>query len=77
MFWLLNSLLYPYPRPKYIWAKVQMRYETEKAILVLYKGIKTWVPKSRIGKIKLRKGSFWIYVSESSLDSQKFWKHNT
>jgi len=100
MFWLLNSLLYPYPRSKYIWARVRMRYETEKVVrrahhpssfdklrtntecsrmcsnhpersrrtlLVLYKGTKIWVPKSRIDKIKLRKGSFWIYVQENSL----------
>jgi len=64
MFWLLYSLLYPYPQPKYTWIKVRMRHETEKAILVLCDGAKIWIPKSRIRKIKLRKGKFWINIPE-------------
>ena len=67
MFWLLPNLLRPYPKPKYIWIKVRMRYETEKAILVLCDDSKIWVPKSRIGKVKLCKGWFWVYVRGSDL----------
>lgn len=68
MFWLLNNYLYPYPRQIYTWVMVRMRYETEKAILVLYDGDKIWIPKSRIRKIKFRKGSFWIYVRTANLN---------
>lgn len=69
MFWLLNNYPPPYPKPKYIWARVRMRYETEKAILVIHKETKLWIPKSRIRRAKLRKGSFWIHVRETNLRS--------
>lgn len=69
MLWLLNNYLYPYPKQTYIWARVRMRYETNKAILVLHNDIKIWIPKSRIRKIKFRKGSFWIYVREDNLNN--------
>lgn len=67
MRWLLNNYLSAYPQSRYIWARVRMRYETEKAILVLYEEAKVWLPKSRIGKVKLKKGVFWIYVPEANL----------
>jgi hypothetical protein len=50
-----------YPRPKYTWAQVRILHETEKAILV-YNGMKIWVPKSQIHGIRLRKNNFEIYV---------------
>ncbi len=62
MLWFLSNFLHPYLKPKYIWVKVRIRYETEKAILVLCKGAKVWLPKSRIDKIKFKRGVFWIYV---------------
>ena len=68
MFWLFNDFFSSYPKPEYIWAMVKMRYETEKAILVLHKGARFWIPKSRIGKVKFKKGIFWIYVWKNNLN---------
>ena len=50
------------PWPKYAWLKVRMRHETEKAVLVMVEDEKIWLPKSRIRKVKLKKGWFWIDV---------------
>jgi len=69
MIWLLNKYPLLYPKPKYIWANIRVLHETAKAILVLYKDTKIWIPKSRIRKIKLRKDYFWIYARESNLNS--------
>ncbi|MCK5306897.1 MAG: hypothetical protein KAJ66_07180 [Candidatus Omnitrophica bacterium] len=55
-----------YPKERYIWAQVRILYETEKAILV-DNGMKIWIPKSRIYKIRLRKGVFEIYVREGMM----------
>ena len=52
-----------YPKPKYIWAQVRILRETDKAILV-DNDMKTWIPKSRIGGIRLRNNTFEIYVRE-------------
>ena len=71
MLWLLHNILYPYPRSKYIWMRVRMRHETDKAVLVLCDDAKIWIPKSRIRKVKLRNSSFWIYIREASL--QQYW----
>ena len=51
------------PRDRYIWAQVCILHETDKAILV-NAGIKTWIPKSQIYGIRLRKNVFEIYVRE-------------
>ncbi len=53
-----------YPRERHIWAQVRILHETDKAILV-DNGIKTWIPKSYIGNIRLRDNIFEIYVKES------------
>ena len=55
-----------YPEEKYIWAPVRILRETDKAILV-YNGMKIWVPKSRIHGIRLRNNVFEIYVKESAI----------
>ena len=55
-----------YPRTPYIWAQVRILHETDKAILVR-SGIKTWIPKSQIRGIRLRKGVFEIYVRGSTV----------
>jgi len=47
-----------YPIERKIWVKVRFLYETEKAVLVLCEGRKIWIAKSRIYKIRLRKGVF-------------------
>jgi len=50
-------------KPKYIWAQVRILHETDKAILV-YCDRKIWIPKSRIGRIRLRNNVFEIYIEE-------------
>jgi len=71
MLWLLDNGTFPKPaKIKYVWAKVSLRYETEKALLVLHNGVKVWLPKSRIRKLKFRRGSFLINVPESNLFNQ-------
>ncbi len=54
------------PRTRYIWAQVRILQETDKAIL-LRSVIKTWIPKSQIFGIRLRKGIFEVYVKESAI----------
>ena len=49
---------------RYIWVQVRILHETDKAILV-DNGIKTWIPKSQIYGIRLRKNVFEVYVKES------------
>jgi hypothetical protein len=56
-----------YPRERKIWIKVRFLYETEKAVLVYYNNRKTWIAKSRICKIRLRKDVFEVYAKESSV----------
>lgn len=53
-----------YPQERYIWARVRIIHETDKAILV-DNGRKFWIPKSRIYKIRLRNTTFEIYVKGS------------
>ena len=52
-----------YSSEKYIWSQVRISHETDKAILV-YNGMKIWIPKSQIHGIRLRKNVFEIYVRE-------------
>ena len=54
------------PDERYIWARVRILHETDKAILV-DNGMKIWIPKSRIHGIRLRKNTFEIYVKESTV----------
>jgi len=68
MHWLFYNHSPKYPIERKIWIKIRFIYETEKAILVLHEGAKVWIPKSRINKIKLRKGAFWIYVKKSTVE---------
>ncbi len=49
---------------RYIWAQIRILRETDKAILV-DTGMKTWIPKSKICGIRLRKNIFEIYVKEN------------
>jgi len=52
------------PRNPYLWARVRILRETDKAVLVKA-GMKTWIPKSQIRGIRLRNNVFEIYVRES------------
>ncbi|MFH0732990.1 MAG: hypothetical protein V2A72_08780 [Candidatus Omnitrophota bacterium] len=58
----IRSLICPQERS--IWAQVRIIHETDKAILV-DNGRKFWIPKSRIGGIRLKGNTFEIYVKES------------
>lgn len=51
---------------RYIWAKIRILYETNKAILI-DNGRKFWIPKSRIYGIRLRNNFFEIYTKESTI----------
>ncbi len=66
-YWLIYDFLFSYPREKKIWVKVRFVHETEKAVLVLSEGRKTWIAKSVIYKIRLRNGDFKVCVRESML----------
>ena len=52
---------FTHPTPHYIWARVRILHETDKAILVHF-GTKQWIPKSRIRKIRLKNNVFEVYV---------------
>ncbi len=63
MLWLYNLI---YPKEKYVWVQIRILRETDKAILV-DDGIKTWIPKSRIHGMRLRKNTFEVYVKEGTV----------
>lgn len=66
MSWPFNIRTIMYPRERYIWAKVRIIHETDKAILV-DNGRKIWISKSRIYGIRLRNNTFEIHTQESSI----------
>jgi len=66
MFWPLTIYGLMHSRERYIWVQIRILHETDKAILV-DNGMKTWVPKSRIDRIRLRNNTFEIYVKESTV----------
>jgi len=66
MFWPFSIYNLLYPKEKYIWAGVRILHETEKAILI-NNGMKIWIPKSQIYRIRLRNNIFEIYVKESTV----------
>lgn len=63
-----SNLIRPFthPKPRCIWVQVRILCETDKAILVKC-NIKTWIPKSRIHRIRLRNNVFEIYVEKSTV----------
>jgi len=66
MFWPFSIYRLMYPEERYIWAQVRILHETDKAILV-DNGMKIWIPKWRIHRIRLRNNIFEIYVKESTV----------
>ena len=66
MFWPLSIYRLMHPRKRYIWVQVRILHETDKAILA-DNGMKIWIPKSRIYRIRLRNNTFEIYVKESTV----------
>lgn len=67
MLWFFNDYPPRYYHRQKIWVKIRFLHETDKAILVYCNNKKTWIPKSRVYKIRLRKGIFEIYIKESSV----------
>ena len=63
MFWPFSIYRLVYPKERYIWTRVRILHETDKAILV-DNGMKIWIPKSQIHRIRLRNNAFEIYVKE-------------
>ena len=66
MFWPSSIYRLMHPKERYIWAQIRILHETDKAVLV-NNGMKIWIPKSRIHRIRLRNNVFKIYVKESTL----------
>ena len=66
MFWPLSIHRLMHPKERHIWVHVRILRETNKAVLV-DNGIKIWIPKSQIYRIRLRNNIFEIYVKESTV----------
>ncbi len=66
MLWPFSIYRLMHPKERDIWAQVRILHETDKTILV-DNGMKTWIPKSRIHRIRLRNNIFEIYVKESTV----------
>ncbi len=66
MYWPLNIHKSFYPPERYIWVKVRILRETDKAIFVQI-GTRIWIPKSRVRAIRLRGSTFELYVKESTV----------
>ncbi len=66
MFWPLSVYRLMHPKVRYIWVKIRILHETEKAILI-DNGMKIWIPKSQIYGIRLRNNIFEIYVKEGTV----------
>jgi len=66
MFWSLSVYRLMHPRERYIWVQIRILHETDKAILI-DNGIKIWIPKSRIHRIRLKNNIFEIYIKESTV----------
>lgn len=66
MSWIFSVRNAIYPKERYIWAKVRIIHETDRAILV-DNGRRIWIPKSRIFGIRLRNNIFEIYTKESTM----------
>lgn len=64
MSWIYKFI---FPDERYIWLQVRILHETDKAILI-YNGMKIWIPKSRIYGIRLRNNKFEVLVKESTTD---------
>jgi hypothetical protein len=55
-----------YPEERFVWVKIRLLHETDKAILVQHYR-KSWIPKSKIYGIKLMNNTFEIYVKERAI----------
>jgi len=66
MFWPSSIYGLMHPKERYIWVQLRILHETDKAVLV-NNGMKIWIPKSQIHKIRLKNNIFGIYVKERTL----------
>ena len=55
-----------HPKERYVWVKIRILYETDRAILV-YNERKFWISKSQICGIRLRNNIFEVYVKKSTI----------
>ena len=53
---------------RYIWLQIRILHETDKAILI-DNGMKIWIAKSQIYRIRLRKNVFEIYVKDGRINA--------
>ncbi len=65
-FGLLSYMFPESPKERYVWTRVRILHETDKALLV-FTTRRLWIPKSRIFKIRLKNNTFEIYAKESSI----------
>ena len=68
MHWLFYDYIPKYPRQRKAWLKIRFLHETDKAILVYCNGRKIWIAKSRIYRIRLKRGIFEIYTKERFIE---------
>ena len=66
MFWPLSIHRLMHPKERYVWARIRILHETNKAVLV-DNGTRIWIPKSQTYRIRLRNNIFEIYVKESTV----------
>ncbi len=66
MFWPFSIYNLLYRKEKYVWARVRILHETDKAILI-DNGMRIWIRKSQIHGSRLRNNVFEIYVKESTV----------
>ena len=66
MFWPVSIYRVMHSTQRHIWAQVRIIHETDNAVLV-NNGMKIWIPKSQIYRIRLRNNIFEIYVKESTV----------
>ncbi len=62
-----NYKRFVYPEESYTWVRIRILHETDKAILVICGMNKIWIPKSRIGGIRLKASVFEVYIKEGSV----------
>ncbi len=63
----IRSAIYTsYPKERYIWIKIRILHETNKAILIDI-GKRLWLPKSSIYKIRLKDNTFEIYTKTGTI----------
>ena len=63
---MLRIIKLLFGKSEYVWFPVRILRETDKAVLV-ENCRKMWIAKSRIAKIRLRRGFFEVYVRKKHI----------